>query len=170
MNIATIKILLLSLVLLASSGGAAFYLFTLQEKNGELIKNSLLEIKTWEELRYVDRASNTDLSGDEADLLRSLVLHSESDTVKFLAFMDDAAETLRVEMVATGLKVERTKESGFDDLSASFLIRGDIGAVEGMLQLFEAMPYRSSVVSVSYIRNTNGTAEANVSLFLSVKK
>ncbi len=160
------KLFIISLGILLLAGGAAAYVWHEQERYGRSIKEGVMSLKAWEATR--PGAEGEERSESAAKLGR-LVLDSESDAVRFLAYVEDLAKQVGVETAATGLKVVKTKESGFDELSASFAIKGDVRLVEKMIELLELLPYRSRIESLSLSRQTD-VAEASVTVLVSVRE
>lgn len=169
MNSSAIKLFFLSVAFLLVVAGATAYAFYEQEKNGEAIRSSLRWVKAWGDIQQVEGPSRGKQS-PEKDALLNYVLASESDTVKLLAFIDELSSKTGVAILVTNLKREKTREVGFDELSVSFAVRGDREEVEGVVKILEVLPYRSHVTDVSLSRNSDGTADANVNLSVSVKE
>lgn len=171
MNSSALKLFISSLIFLAITVALSAYVFFEQERDGERIYSSLMYLKSWDSLQQsgiTEEQMNENRL--EKDKLKSIVLASEGEAVNLLALIDDFSAKTGVEITTTNLKVEKTKEVGFDELAATFLLRGDREAVEGLLEIFELLPYRSEVVASSLSRNIDGTAEASISLVISVKE
>lgn len=169
MSSATLKLLVISLILLLVSASFAFYTFYQQEKNGETIRQSFLRFKVWEELNRGEIAKDDEVvKGREA--VHALVLSSENETVKLLALIDEVAVTSGVEIIPTGLEVKKTRESGFNDLAVSLSIRGSRDRVERVVELLELLPFRSNIVNLTLVRSVNNLATADVSLLVSIKE
>ncbi len=171
MNHSATKLLIISLGLFVVAVGVAASIILIQESEGEDIRDSLVRFKTWEELRQAGLSDNgVDGQVYVEEEINNLILASESDTVKFLSFVDEVALKTNVSIIATGLKVDKTREVGFDDLSASFSVKGERLAVEKVIRLFELLPYRSAMSSLSLSRLDGGGAEASFLLSISVKE
>lgn len=170
MNHSALKLLTISLLLLALSSAAAWYMFYQQEKNGEAIRASWASLKAWEELQNSASAGRADEDAADERRLQSLVISAEGETVEFLAFIDELSAKSGALITATGLKVEKTPEARFDNLSATFSIQGERSTVERLIRVFESLPYRSHVTSLSLTRNADRTAAANLSLIVSVRE
>jgi hypothetical protein len=170
MSASTLKILALSLLAFLVTVSVTLYVLYEQERDGRTIRDGMLSVKTWDASRGEFTVSPLpDERGTEVERLRKLVLRSESDTVAFLAFLDDLSERTDVAISATGLKEVRTNESGFDQLSATFQLQGDPQSVEHTLELFEHLPYLLQIESLSLLRHAD-FAEANVVVLVSSKE
>lgn len=169
MNSSAIKLFFISIAFFLVVIGVTTYAFYEQEKDGEAIRSSLRWVKAWGDIQQVEGATRGKQS-PEKDALLNYVLASESDTVKLLAFIDELSSKTGVTILVTNLKREKTREVGFDELSVSFATRGDREAVEGVVKILEVLPYRSHVIDLSLSRNSDGTAEANANLSVSVKE
>lgn len=171
MNSSALKLLISSAVFLMIVGAISAYVVYEQEKDGGRIYSSLVYLKSWESLQQsgiTEEQINKERL--EKDKLKSIVLASEGETVNFLAMVDNLSSQTGVTINTTNLKIEKTKESGFDELSATFLLRGERDAVEDLLKVFELLPYRSHIVALSLSRRLDGTAEASLSMAVSVKE
>lgn len=171
MNSSALKLFISSLIFLIITIALSAYLIYDQERDGKRIFSSLIYIKSWESLQH-SGVTEDQITADrlEKDKLRSTVLASEGEAVNFLSLVDNLSAETGVTIATTNLKVEKTKEVGFEELAATFLLRGEREAVEGLLEIFELLPYRSHIVSASLSRNTDGSAEASLSLVVSVKE
>lgn len=171
MNSSALKIFASSLIFLGIVIALLTYVIYEQERDGERIYSSLAYLKSWESLQQsgLTEEQISD-SVSEKERIGSLVLASEGEAVNLLALVDDFAVKTGVTITTTNLKLEKTKEVGFEELSATFLLRGQRESVEGLLQVFELLPYRSKIVTASLSRNIDGTAEASLSLVVSVKE
>jgi hypothetical protein len=171
MNSSALKLFISSTVFLIIVGAISAYVIYEQEKDGKRIYSSLVYLKSWESLQHsgvTEDQVNNDRS--EKDNLKSIVLASEGEAVNFLALVDQLSSQTGVTITTTNLKIEKTKEAGFDELSATLLLRGERKAVEDLLKVFELLPYRSHIVALSLSRQFDGTAEASLSLAVSVKE
>ena len=168
MSLGTIKLVLAAFLLLLASGASAFFVLNEQRQTGQAIRDGLLNLRAFEAIKNDEAAERLD-PGPDLDKLHGLVLASESDTVGFLAFIDDLASQIGVSISATELQIKKTSEDGFENLSASFSISGDDEAVEGVIELFELLPYRSQVESLSLMRQ-EGREEANLTVLVSVRE
>lgn len=170
MNASALKLLVLSLLLLLCVSAAAFYIVYEQEQNGRLIREGLVSVSTWERLQENDpEFSETEEPVSETEVLESLVLQSESDTVGLLTFVDELARRTGVTIAATELKVVKNSEANFDNLSAAFSLRGDEESVEETIKLFELLPYRSYIETLSLTRGP-AAAEAHLVVMVSVRE
>ena len=171
MRSSALKLFITSAIFLTIVGALSAYVIYEQEKDGEKIYSSLLYLKSWESLQH-SGVTKEQINSDrlEKDKLKSVVLASEGQAVNFLALVDQFSAQTGVTITTTNLKIEKTKESGFDEVSATFLLRGERKAVEDLLKVFELLPYRSHIVGLSLSRKFDGTAEASLSLALSVKE
>lgn len=171
MNSSAFKLFVSSLIFLMVILALSAYVIYEQERDGERIYSSLVYKKSWEDLQQ-SGVSDEQMNKDrlEKEKLRSLILASEGDAVSLLAMVDNLSALTEVPITTTNLKVEKTKEAGFNELSATFLLRGEKSAVEGLIEVFELLPYSSHIVSLTLSRNTDGTAEASLSLVVSVKR
>ncbi len=166
MSASATRMFVISFLLMLVTGSAAFYVWREQELYGQRIKDGALSLRTWEALQQ-DAGGEGGL--EFAKRLQVLVLESESDAVRFLTYVEELSRQAGVTTVATGLKVVKTKEAGFDDLSASFTVEGDPGSVERMVELLGLLPYRSRIESLSLARRDNAS-EANVTVLVSVRE
>lgn len=171
MNSSALKLFISSLVFLIIAMALSAYVLYEQERDGERIYSSLMYLKSWESLQQSGiTEGQMNENRLEKEKLKSTVLESEGEAVNLLALVDNFSAQTGIEITTTNLKVEKTKEAGFDELAATFLLRGERGAVEGLMEVFELLPYRSEVVTSSLSRNIDGTAEASISLVVSVKE
>lgn len=170
MNTSAIRLLLVSLALFGAVAALAGYILFEQERNGEMIREGLVSLKSWEQLRGNPQAQReVEEQLQDTERLRALVLQSESDTIGLLAYVDDLATRSRVTVTPTELKVVKTGEAGFDNLSAAFSITGSRTDVERAIALFERLPYRSHIDSLALTRAPAG-ASADITVLVSVKE
>lgn len=126
-------------------------------------------VDAWDRL---NRASATLNEGDDSDVtpkdkLHALVLRSESDTVSFLVHVDELGKKAGVAVGASELKVEKTSASNFDEIAATFTLRGGDANVMAMIKLLEELPYQSRIENVNLTRK-EGVSEAVVRVLVSV--
>ncbi|MEX2340826.1 MAG: hypothetical protein WD605_00705 [Candidatus Paceibacterota bacterium] len=171
MNSPTVKLFIFSLLFFAAAAALATYIMYEQERDGERIYSSLAYLKSWEALQHSGvTEEQIEKNRSEKEKVKAITLASEGEAVKFLAMVDELAVKTGVTIVVSNLKVEKTKEAGFNELSATLLLRGERVSVEGLLEVFELLPYRSHTTNLSLSRNADGTAEASLSLVISVRK
>lgn len=171
MNSSALKLFISSVAFLIIVVALSAYVVYEQEKDGKRIYSSLVYLKSWESLQQsgiTEEQINKDRL--EKEKLKSIVLASEGEAVNLLALVDQFSLQTGVTITTTNLKIEKTKETGFDELSATFLLRGEGKAVEDLLKVFELLPYRSHIVALTLSRKFDKTAEASISLALSVKE
>ena len=168
MNRSTIKLVVIALLSVLLSGAGAFYVLNEQRQAGQAIRDGLLNLRAWEASKD-ERATERLDPGADLVVLEELVLESESDTVGFLAFIDDLAKKTNVTISATELKIEKTSEPGFENLAASFSVVGGQESVAGVIRLFELLPYRSSVETLTLTRQGD-RAVADLMVLVSVRE
>lgn len=164
MTPAALKILGLSSLLFAAAAGSSWYMWQIEEKRGEEIRQAMVATATSKN----DPEAAADLLA-AVDELESLILPGAGETVDFLAFVEDVAKRTGVTIEVSNLDVVKTKAKGFDDLSASFIITGAREAVEGVLVIFENLPYHSRITALNLERGETET-QADISVVITVRE
>ncbi|MCB9819532.1 hypothetical protein H6789_02400 [Candidatus Nomurabacteria bacterium] len=157
-------------LLLVSVSLTAFVIYK-QEQVGAEVRAKMVDLKIWNDLTNAEGslASKTADEAGSRSRLRALVLLSESDTITFLSTVEDTAKALGVSVTTLDLKEEKIPDPHFNELSASFSLQGEGEAVERVLKLFELLPYRSYIESLTLDRGL-GITKATVGLRVSTIK
>lgn len=171
MNGSAYKLFFLSLLVLIAFASGTGYLIYQQEKVGREIQERLADRKAWDNLAAVEGDLTSNREGTEGlqDQLRSLALLSEADTIQFLAHVEEVAKSSGVSVATIELTEEKISDPNFNELSATFSLRGESGAVERTIELFEVLPYRSRIERLTFTRG-EVTSEAQVVIRVSTIK
>ncbi len=171
MNNSSITLLLTSIVLLVMTAAAASLVIYKQEQAGEEVRSRMVDLKIWSDLTSAEDSlvSPTDGEAGSRSRLRALVLLSESDTIAFLTTVENTAKSLGVGVTTLDLKEEKISDQYFNELVATFSLRGEGEAVERVLKLLELLPYRSHIGSLNLNRGL-GITDATVVLRVSTIK
>ena len=154
MNNSSFVLLITSIALLAMTATTAAFVIYKQEQAGAEVRTKMIDLKIWSDLTSAEDSliSETVDEAGSRSRLRALVLLSESDTIDFLT--------------TVALEEEKIADPYFNELSATFSLRGEGRSVERVLKLFELLPYRSYIESLTLDRGlgiTNATVVIRVS-------
>ena len=140
-----------------------------QKKEGESLWSFGENIESWDRLNQASASleNENETGPSDRERLDSLVLKEETDTVGFLSHVDELGKQTGVIVSASELKVEKTAERGFNNIAATFSLRGSRDSVENMIELLELLPYRSHIETMTLTR-TDEVSEAVVELMVSV--
>lgn len=168
MNNSSLKLLIASVVLLAITAMAAAFVIYKEEQAGLEVRSKMIDLKIWSDLTSAEDSliSETIDEAGSRSRLRSLVLLSESDTIGFLTTVEETAKVLGVDVTTLALEEKKITDPYFNELSATFSLRGEGEAVERVLKLFELLPYRSYIESLTLDRGlgiTSATVVVRVS-------
>lgn len=175
MRSATLKILLVSSVLLLASlllAGASFWY---QNQSGNSLKAQLLSVRDKEsiEVAYNDLLSEQEDLASEKELLNQMVLAGEPDTIKLLSTFDNWARNNGIVINTSDLKLEPVGD-GYSKLFITLTLRGNEGAVLRMVRLLELLPYRSKITRLNFTRQSGqgdtATTQATLTLEVGVKE
>lgn len=149
--------------------GAAAYMFYIQRIAGERLVSFRENVEAWDQLNRASYVlNNGEANGPTiGDRLRALVFRDESDTVAFLAHIDELGRQTGVIVSASELKSVKTSSAGFDHIAITLSLRGSPTGVDNMITLLERLPYHSHIEELTLTR-MNGAAEAVVALVVSV--
>lgn len=171
MNNSSLKLLIAAIILLVVTATLAAFVVYKQEQAGAEVRSRMVDLKIWSDLTNAEDSlvSETVDEAGSRSRLRALVLLSESDAIAFLTTVEDTAKALGVSITTLELKEEKITDPYFNELSATFSLRGEEGAVERVLKLFELLPYRSYIESLTLDRGL-GITDATVVLRVSTIK
>ncbi len=149
----TTIILILTIILTLSS--ISFFWFAVNTifVNGEELKQSIVDIKNFESIKQEMTESQKILSEtvEERKYLKER-LFTEDDTVEFLSLIESIAMAKGISVKTSNLNAEKG-EGMYGTLSSTFKVSGTEQGVLDMLQLFESLPYHSTIKNFQYIRN-----------------
>lgn len=155
MNKSVLKLITFSTLAILVGAVITTYIIYEQERKGVILKEYLENQQVLSGIDSTNAKIQTEVvsAGGEERPLNSFVLISESDTITFLASIDKLAKSVGVTLVTNELKTSKTPETGFDEISATFSLRGSQTAIEKMIRLLEILPYRSKIDSLTVTRN-----------------
>ena len=168
MNTSSFILLITSIALLAMTATTAAFVIYKQEQAGAEVRTKMIDLKIWSDLTSAEDSliSETVDEAGSRSRLRALVLLSESDTIDFLTTVENTAKAVGVGVTTVALEEEKIADPYFNELSATFSLRGEGRSVERVLKLFELLPYRSYIESLTLDRGlgiTNATVVIRVS-------
>lgn len=154
MSASTLKLLLLSILLATFTLAATAYVFYEQERVGGEVYDRLLDLKEWDSVVMAEDSLSEDIeNGNDLQMrLRSYVLLSEADAIDFLSEVESLAAASNVAIRTVELKEEKTNDKDFNELAATFSLRGENEAVERTIKLLEVLPYRSHIERLTLTR------------------
>lgn len=172
MNNSSFKLALLSFLILVATAATAGFVIYKQEQAGEEVRSKLVDLKIWSDLSHAEDSlvSETINELGSRSRLRALVLLSESDTIEFLGNVESIAEARGVSVTTIELKEEKITDPHFNELLATFSLRGDEEEVERVLKLMELLPYRSTINSLMLNRAAGVTSATVVLRVSTIKK
>ncbi len=155
---------ILSLVyLLAASVVIALMLYevsisgaTLKERIAAIADNNA-QVKAYTELSQLMADTQ-----EERAQLQQYVL-TEDQTSRFLTDMEALGAQLGVALDTVSLEVDE-KKTTFSNLLISFSVEGEEEPVKRMLRILESLPYHSTVQSLSFSRETDGSVKSTIAL------
>ena len=101
-------------------------------------------------------------TSDQRDNLSTHVLEGEDGAISLLSIADEMAADLGVQLETEQLNVISSKDNNFNDLEVAFSVLGDEHSIMKILQLFELVPYRSEVTSLTVTRNFDSSARSSL--------
>jgi flagellar basal body-associated protein FliL len=145
----TIQNLLLASLLLLMSAGGAISLVWLISKNSGLLTEQLVALKEQNQqeaslLRLQRLANETEADREK---LSNYFLLRESDSITFLSEIESLAPKLGLQLETEELK-QLLGEDKVSWIEAGFSVTGSRKNIERFVQLLEALPYVSKVTSV----------------------
>lgn len=154
MSYSTLKLFSISLLLATFCVGASAYVLYEQERVGNEVYDRLLDLKEWDSVVMAeDNLREGEQNGDDLQLrLRSYVLLSEADAITFLSKVESLAAASGVSIRTVELKEEKINDPSFNELAATFSLRGENEAVERTIKLLEVLPYRSHIERLTLTR------------------
>ena len=169
MNSSVLKLLIISFLILLLSASATFYVLREQRTEGSELLSAMEGLNSWDELnRARANLESEDVPNiTDRERLSSFVLGDQDDTITFLAFIDELGREVGVAVGTVDLESDRTSEAGFDEIVTTLSLSGTTDSVERMINLLEALPYRSYIERLSLSRE-GGVAEATIILRASI--
>lgn len=127
------------------------------------IANTNAKIKAYNELFELVETTKI-----ERETLTDFVL-TEDKTGSFLTDIENLGASNNVSLTTNSLQVVKGKDKP-DTLNVQFALSGAESSVKKMLQLFETLPYHSSVSSLLFTRKDGNFVEGTVTLDITLLK
>jgi len=168
MKNSSLTLFVASVALLAMSASLAIFVIYKQEQVGAEVRSKMVDLKIWSDLNSAEDSLTSPTNEEEGSRsrLRALVLLSESDTIDFLTTVENTAKALGVNVTTLELEEKKITDPYFNELAATFSLQGGEEVVERVVKLFELLPYRSYIESLTLDRGlgiTNATVVLRVS-------
>ena len=150
----TAKTTIATVVMMIVALGSALYMWNFIDTLGSELEISMQSIRDQAvlEREYSNLQMELDETADDHERLSGFVLKGETGTIALLSQIDEIAKQLGIAVETKTLDVMVTPEPGFDTLVAEFAVSGPERSVMKMLELFELLPYKSEVVSLTAAR------------------
>lgn len=104
----------------------------------------LVQQNAMQEQAHNNLARVVEESQAERTQLREYIL-TESDTISFLTEIEQLAKTRGILLHTKELSEESIDGSEFENLRISFDVEGSLAQLEGLIRLFESLPYHGKV-------------------------
>jgi len=167
---------LFSLVFLAVSGASLWFLSEQIVKNGNDLQEKMQVVANDEQFDKESESLMNLLADteDERTQLTQFILNDEHDIIRLLSEIDNFAVAQGVDLNTSRLDTKKA-EGDFNELLATFVVKGNERAVIHAVKTLESLPYHSDVTSLQFhrsIKNENGVQEvaATIALVFSIQK
>ena len=153
--------------LLVAVAGVAWMLYEVSGSGSALkervaaIADKNAKVKAYTELSQLME----DTQGERTELQQYVL--TESQTSRFLTDVEALGKKLGVDLATLSLEVDEKKDA-FSSLLISFSVEGNEEQVKRMLKVLESLPYHSTVQSLSFSREQNGSVKSTIALSLTL--